>query len=97
MWLWKVTKATYLSFHQQNGIKALSNAFLGLLEGDNKPHTGHSSTKCPVQGIIIFKGSQFLSTRVTLRHYMFLKRLLDQQRISTDTVAASGSEWQQPE
>lgn len=46
--------------------------------------------KCPVQGIIIFKGLEFLSTRVALRHYTILKRLLNQQRISTCVVAVSG-------
>lgn len=50
--------------------------------------TKDSSIKCPAQGIIIFKGFQFLSTRVALRHYVILKRLLDQQRISTAMVAA---------
>lgn len=47
------------------------------------------SIKCPVQGIIIFKGLQFLSTRVALRHYMILKRPVNQQRISTSVAAAS--------
>lgn len=53
-------------------------------------HTGSCSLTCPARGIIIFKGLQFLSTRVALRHYTILKRLLNQQRISTSVVAASG-------
>lgn len=53
--------------------------------------TGDSSIKCPVQGIITFKGLEFLlSTRVALRHYTILKRLLNQQRISTGMVAVRG-------
>lgn len=49
--------------------------------------TGDRAIKYPVRGIIIFKGLQFLSTRVALRHYTILKRLLNQQRISTSAVA----------
>ena len=53
--------------------------------------TGSCSLTCPARGIIIFKGLQFFSTRVALRHYTILKRLLNQQRISTSVVAASGA------
>lgn len=49
--------------------------------------TGDRAIKYPVRGIIIFKGLQFLSTRVALRHYTSLKRLLNQQRISASAVA----------
>lgn len=86
----KLQKPPTCLFINNMECKALSNAPLGLREGDNKLRTGHSSIKCPVQGIIVVKGSQFFSTRVTLRHYMILKRLPDQQRISTNMGAASG-------
>lgn len=49
--------------------------------------TGDCAPKYPVWGIMIFEGLQFLSTRVALRHYTILKRLLNQQRISTSMVA----------
>lgn len=53
--------------------------------------TGGRSVKCPVQGIIIFKGLQSFSARVAPRHYMILTRLPNQQRISTSVaVVASG-------
>lgn len=52
-------------------------------------HTGDCSTKCPVQGIIIFKGLQFFSARVALRHYTILKRLPNQQRMSMSVVVVS--------
>lgn len=89
---WESHKSHLPAFSStKQGNKPRPSLPRGLREVPTSSCTGDRTAEYPVQGIMIFEGLQFLSTRVALRPYTVLKRLLNQQRISTSLVAVG---WQ---